>query len=63
MGTNCEVEFNTIKMANLSSYAIGFSGNSSSGGINIGRGCAAVYDPAHTKLTVNTSDSQGNLLA
>jgi hypothetical protein len=64
MGTNCEVEFNTIKMANLSSYAIGFSGNSSSGGINIARGCAAVYDPAHTQLTSNSVSSPGgNLLA
>ena len=64
MGTNCEVEFNTIKMVNVSSYAIGFSGNSSSGGLNIARGCAAVYDPAHTQLTSNSVSSPGgNLLA
>lgn len=64
MGTNCEVDLNTIKMNNLSSYAIGFSGNSSSGGLNIARGCAGVYDPAHTQLTSNSVSSPGgNLLA
>jgi hypothetical protein len=62
MGTNCDVSHNDIKMANASSYAIGNIGSSSYGGLNTVRGCAAVYDPAHTQLTVNTSDSQGNLL-
>ena len=62
MGTTCEVSHNDVKMANVSSYAIGGSGNSSYGGLNTARGCAGVYDPLHTVLTVNTSDGQGNLL-
>jgi hypothetical protein len=62
MGTNCDITHNDIKMGALTSYAIGSAGQSSFGGLNTASGCAAVYDPAHTQLTVNTSDSQGNLL-
>lgn len=64
MGTGCEISHNTIRMANVSSYGIAFgAGESSYGTLNSAAGCAGVYHPGHTQLTVNVADAQGNILS